>query len=71
MLSIKKILNTISNFRCEIDGKEIIFPGTLQEKEENIILITMFPIEGYRKIGLYDEFVVTGKRRHFQPRIFL
>ena len=61
MLSIKKILNTISNFRCEIDGKEIIFPGTLQEKEENIILITMFPIEGYRKIGLYDEFVVTGK----------
>ena len=49
MLSIKKILNTISNFRCEIDGKEIIFPGTLQEKEENIILITMFPIEGYRK----------------------
>mgnify|MGYP007067785433 CR=1 FL=1 len=39
MLSIKKILNTISNFRCEIDGKEIIFPGTLQEKEENINII--------------------------------
>ena len=42
MLSIKKILNTISNFRCEIDGKEIIFPGTLQEKKKISSLLQCF-----------------------------
>ena len=60
MASIKKLLNIISYFKCEVDNKEIVFPGILQEKNGNIILNAKFPIEQYRKIGKDAEIVVLG-----------
>lgn len=60
MDSIKELFNKISDFKCEVDNKEIVFPGILQEKNGNIVLNAKFPIEQYRKIGMDAEFVVLG-----------
>lgn len=60
MVSIKDLLNKISDFKCEVDNKEIVFPGILQEENGNIILSAMLPMEQYRKIGMDSEIVVLG-----------
>ena len=44
-----------------MDNKEIVFPGILQEENENIVLNAKFSLEQYRKIGFEDEFVVIGE----------
>lgn len=60
MTSIKDLLNKISVFKCEVDNKEIDFPGILQEENKNIILNAKFPLKQYRKIASDAEFVVLG-----------
>ncbi len=61
MTSIKGLLNKISDFKCEVDNKEIVFPGILQEKNGNVILNAKFPLEQYRKIEIGADIVVLGK----------
>lgn len=61
MTSINDLLNKISDFNCVVDGKEIVFPGILQEENGNIILNAKFPLEQYRKIGIEDDIVVLGE----------
>lgn len=60
MDSVNKLLNKISDFSCEVEGKEIVFPGILQAENENIVLNAKFPIEQYRKIKTDMEVVVFG-----------
>lgn len=61
MTSINDLLNKISDFKCVVDGKEIVFPGILQEENGNIILNAKFPLEQYRKIGIEADIVVLGE----------
>lgn len=61
MTSINDLLNKISDFKCVVDGKEIVFPGILQEENGNIILNAKFPLEQYRKIGIDADIVVLGE----------
>lgn len=61
MAFINDLLNKISNFKCVVDGKEIVFPGILQEEGGNVILNAKFPLEQYRKIGIEDDIVVLGE----------
>lgn len=61
MPSIDSLLNKISDFKCVVDGKVIVFPGILQEKSGNIVLNAKFPLEQYRKIGIEADIVVLGE----------
>lgn len=61
MLSIDDLLNKISNFKCMVDDKEIVFPGILQVENGNIILNAKFPLEQYRKMDLEADIVVLGE----------
>lgn len=61
MASVNELLNKISDFRCEVDGVETIFPGILQEEKGNIILNAKFPLEQYRKIVTKADIVVLGE----------
>lgn len=38
MDSVKDLLDKISDFKCKVDGKEIVFLGILQAENQNIIL---------------------------------
>ena len=58
MSSIDDLLNKISNFKCVIDGKEIVFPGILQEESGNIILNAKLPSKQYQKICIRAYIVV-------------
>lgn len=60
MDSIKDLINKISDFRCEVDNKEIVFPGILQEENGNIVLNAKLPREQYLKIAKNAEFPVSG-----------
>ena len=60
MVFVKDLLNKISDFKCEVDSKEIVFYGILQEENGNIILNAKFPMEQYRKIAIDAELVVLG-----------
>ena len=60
MAFVKDLLNKISDFKCEVDNKEIVFFGILQEENGNIILNAKFPMEQYQKIAIDVEFVVLG-----------
>lgn len=61
MSSIDDLLNKISNFKCVIDGKEIVFPGILQEESGNIILNAKLPSKQYQKICIRAYIVVLGE----------
>ncbi len=61
MTSIKDLFNKISDFKCTVDGKEVIFPGILQEEKGNIILNAKFPLEQYREIGVETDIVIIGE----------
>lgn len=61
MPSIDGLLNKISGFRCVVDGKEIVFPGILQEENGNVILNARFPLEQYQKIRIESDIVILGK----------
>lgn len=61
MASINDLLNKISDFKCVVGGKEIVFPGILQEENGNVILNAKFPLEQYRKIGIEADIVVLGE----------
>ena len=61
MVPINDLLNKISDFKCVVDGKEIVFPGILQEENGNVILNAKFPLEQYRKTGIKDDIVVLGE----------
>ena len=58
MASINDLLNKISDFKCVVDGKEISFPGILQQENQNVILNAKFPLEQYQKIGIEDDITV-------------
>lgn len=60
MATIKDLLNKISDFKCEVDHKEIVFPGILQMENGNVVLNARFPTEPYGKKEPDDDFVVTG-----------
>lgn len=60
MVPVTGLLNIISDFKCEVDSNEIVFPGILQEEHGNIVLNTKLPIEQYRKKASDTEFVVLG-----------
>ncbi len=57
---VKDLLNKISDFKCEVDGKDIAFLGILQEENGSIILNAKFPMEQYRKEEMNDDFAVLG-----------
>lgn len=61
MAFVNDLLNKISDFKCVVDGKEIVFPGILQEENGNVVLNAKFPLEQYRKIGIEDDIVVLGE----------
>lgn len=61
MPSIEDLLNKISNFKCVVAGKEIVFPGILQKESGDIILNAKFPLEEYRKVGNSTDIVVLGE----------
>lgn len=61
MPSIDDLLNTISDFKCVVDGREIVFPGILQKENGDIILNARFPLAEYRKIGNDSDIVVLGE----------
>ncbi len=61
MASTNDLLNKISDFKCEVDNKEIVFPGILQEENGNVVLNAKFPLEQYRKIEIEADIVVLGK----------
>lgn len=60
MDSVKDLLDKISDFKCEVDGKEIAFLGILQAENQNIILNARIPTDYYRKIKKDDNLVVLG-----------
>ena len=61
MLSIDELLNKISDFKCLVAGKEIVFPGILQKENGDIILNARFPLEEYRKVKNDSDVVVLGE----------
>ena len=61
MPSIDDLLNKISDFKCVVDGKEIVFPGILQKENGDIILNARFPLEEYRNINNDSDIVVLGE----------
>ena len=61
MPSIDDLLNKISDFKCEVDGIEVVFHGVLQKENENIILNARFPLERYRKVYSETDIVILGK----------
>lgn len=60
MMFINDLLNIISDFKCVVDGQEIVFPGVIQEENGNIILNARLPLEQYRKIKSDTNIVVLG-----------
>lgn len=60
MVPVTGLLNIISDFKCEVDNNEIVFPGILQEENGNIVLNAKLPIEQYRKKASDTEFVILG-----------
>ncbi len=61
MSSIEDLLNKISDFKCVVDGKEVVFSGILQRENGDIILNARFPLAEYRKIGNDSDIVVLGE----------
>ena len=61
MPSIEDLLNKISDFKCMVAGKEIVFPGILQKENGDVILNAKFPLAEYRKIGNDSDIVVLGE----------
>ena len=61
MPSIEDLLNKISDFKCMVDGREIVFSGILQKENGDIILNARFPLAEYRKIGNDSDIVVLGE----------
>ena len=61
MPSIDDLLNKISDFKCVVDGKEIVFPGILQKENGDIILNARLPLEEYRNINNDSDIVVLGE----------
>lgn len=61
MPSIDDLLNKISDFKCVVDGKEIVFPGILQKENGDIILNARLPLEEYRDINNDSDIVVLGE----------
>lgn len=61
MPSIEDLLNKISDFKCVVDGKEVVFSGILQRENGDIILNARFPLEEYQKIGNDSDIVVLGE----------
>lgn len=61
MPSIDDLLNKISDFKCVVDGKEIVFPGILQKENRDIILNARLPLEEYRNINNDSDIVVLGE----------
>ena len=61
MPSIEDLLNKISDFKCVVDGKEVVFSGILQRENGDIILNARFPLAEYRKIGNDSDIVVLGE----------
>ena len=61
MKSIRDLLNTISDFKCGIDETEFIFPGILQEKENNIVLNVKFTRQQYLNLEPHNKFDILGK----------
>lgn len=61
MPSIDDLLNTISDFKCVVDGREIVFPGILQKENGDIILNARVPLEEYRKLNNGSDIVVLGE----------
>lgn len=61
MPSIDDLLNKISDFKCVVDGKEIVFPGILQKENGDIILNARLSLEEYRNINNDSDIVVLGE----------
>ena len=61
MASINDLLNKISGFKYEVDGKEIEFPGILQEENGNVLLNAKLPLELYQKMSIKNDIVVLGE----------
>ena len=61
MPSIEDLLNKISDFKCMVAGKEIVFPGILQKENGDVILNAKFPLAEYRKIENDSDIVVLGE----------
>lgn len=61
MPSIDDLLNKISDFKCVVNGKEIVFPGILQKENGDVILNARFPLEEYRNVNNDSDIVVLGE----------